>query len=920
MRSLLNLIVTWFVRRLGLFVPGTKPDLSRRLNRDDSDHPQTSGPQPKEPCRTEAHDSKHGKDAETNIAERTVGLQETPAERDSSSQTCAGLEKPALLELPTVVPPVEAVEQTPAGDAHMPQTGVSIAGQHVNEGNEAKGAAQAEDCPQLSQKCAGAAELSAEKEVVSQTHARSDEVLPPIERPTSPVATPVDLPPNAGETSLPSAELEWPGFSERAQRPSEPPNPEANSVEENEEPVQHESDTTEIRKRRSDLRRPPAPIDFSEYAGQVAEPPRSYIEWNSALAAHVFRSTLDKTVILAISPRTLASAINDKAGGRIPPVDAEKAFSEAVAAAYAACCRGSTARLKAFRRAADDGTPLCVGLLALSVLAAHKMHTDEIASSNAYYTRLAGLLSVDLVNGLPADFRTSDFESLWLFLNDWLVKHNGSSLALPETNPQRRYIAYPLANVPLRQLDLEKLPAFFVWAGYSRELEPPPQRIADDLRRWDQSYSSFSEAGRTAISDNRRQAVIAQVRGELRAWDGVIADTEGVLNAQVEILLETAARRQNLFLLAPRRLGYPQVFTAGPVELEAGESWYEPLEIKPTDGNLLENGFAWQADGGPRCVLRRAGGDVFVLGPNPDYSGKLTRLGIPKEVESAVLCRESLSTEVADYLAEICSSAPRAINGNAVPQGWTLFPRVKAIRNPAVVPERLRALEVVSEVMIIPHGGLRVEGRWAWMLGAAPRILVEGSDGVGVFVNDVEMALDEEGFLLSDEVFSKPGDYVVRIGLMSQRIRIVEPSVRPSATDASAHRASLMKSSFPAVLEAGDWTVIGCKPGNVTSISVSGRRPRLAFFVFDPVWVIKLGTKPRDTRVIQLRVQAVDRGRLSGGKMPLWNWASCIRSAANHKPQIEGAESGRETESAESWGGYGRVAQEIMERWRRRQR
>ena len=235
------------------------------------------------------------------------------------------------------------------------------------------------------------------------------------------------------------------------------------------------------------------------------------------------------------------------------------------------------------------------------------------------------------------------------------------ALALPQGNPQKRYIAYPLAHVPLRQLDLEKLPAFFDWAGYSADALPPPDRIEDDFRRWDQSYDSLSEAGKAAVGDNRLPAVIAQIRSELRAWDGLVADAQGMRYAQVEVLLETAARRSTLSLLAPRRLGFPQVFTSGPVQMSGGECWYDPLALAREDGRLLLEGFAWPSEEEPRCVLRRSSGRVFALGPNSEYSGLISRLGLPKNTVCAVMCYESLSDLTARYLAEVCEPPSRQV-------------------------------------------------------------------------------------------------------------------------------------------------------------------------------------------------------------------------------------------------------------------
>jgi len=70
-------------------------------------------------------------------------------------------------------------------------------------------------------------------------------------------------------------------------------------------------------------------------------------------------------------------------------------------------------KLWALATLGDDGMPISVAFLALSVLAAYEMHADEEAGPNAYYPRLALLLGIDLVAGHPRGFDLQDFEGLW---------------------------------------------------------------------------------------------------------------------------------------------------------------------------------------------------------------------------------------------------------------------------------------------------------------------------------------------------------------------------------------------------------------------------------------------------------------------------------------------------------------------------
>jgi hypothetical protein len=730
----------------------------------------------------------------------------------------------------------------------------------------------------------------------------------------------------AGPKKAPALESEWEAYSERPASGPGKPQATAKLAKGAETPLQTITKTTETEPEPPESdKEPPERIDISEYNGPgVASLPDHYLWWNRALLERFISVAASGDILLATTPRALAAALFDGEDERVSPAEAEKRFADAVAAAYKVGVVGSIARLKVFRRVCSDGIPICVAFLALSVLAAHKMHMDETTWSSDYYSRLAELLGAgEGANGQPIGFRTDEFESLWLFLADWISKKTGRSLALPPGNAQKRFIAYPLAHVPLRQLDLEKLPSFFEWAGYSSENLPSTERLEDDLRRWDQSYGSFSNAGQKALNDSRVGAVLTQVRSELRAWDGVVSDSTGIRYSQVEILLETIGRRSSLALLAPRREGFPETFSCGDIQLSGGDSWYDPLPLKPRDGALLLEGFSWPSENRPSCVLRRAPGLVFVLAPHAEYSDLVSRNGLPKDITCAVLCYESLLDAVNAYLANICETAPRHFHDGSLPDGWFLFLGVRAIRRTESVPQELRALEVATEVNIIPCGGLRMGARWAWLEGAAPRLLIEGHDGRTVSVNDVPVDLDEDGYIKPREAFANAGEYIVMVGSFERKVRILEPRLRPSAAPALPVDGT-KEAQHSVIVDAGQWNLMGSFPGDIKTIEAKGSGSSLIFCDFEPVWAVKLGAKKAGTRLIELVRKPVEisvtdllktRAHSIRGvknRAAAQRWASAIRAANSRRPDVECGSGNQDKEPGKSWEGYVRVAKVIQ--------
>lgn len=717
----------------------------------------------------------------------------------------------------------------------------------------------------------------------------------------------------------------WTGFSERAtptktpeQVPSAPSEPKM-VASPPKAPSISSSDAGDaglpIRRERT----PAAAIDPSEYGGLGADAafPNAYLHWNNLLADRFVRKAAQDQIHLAISPRALASIESEDRGERVAPADAEASLVRAVREAYASHVLGSSARLSIFRRNGREGTPLCIAMLALSVLAAHKMHSDEISSSAAYYIRLADLLNVPRDAGdKPRDFRTLEFESLWTFFANWVSTSTSASLVLPNADDQRRFIAYPLAHVPLRQLDLEKLPEFFDWAGYTAEKRVTSARIADDLRRWEQSYNRLSDAGKAAMADERSAAVLAQVTSELRAWDGTVATAQGTRSVQAEILLDAVMRRRRLFLLVPRREGFPPVFRTAQVELNATDSWYEPVEVGPDESDTLRNGLTWVHEQNPSYVVRRLPSSAVVLAPNAEYSGFVSRPDLPKDILCTVLSHESAVDVVTAYLHKICDTVPTSIAPRGFPTEWRLFENIRAIRHSDEVPQECEGLVVAAYADIIPQGGLRLGSLWSWMLGSPPRVLIEGRDGRPVYIDQTIVEVDDEGYVAIPDLMDVAGSYTVRVGSVERTIRIVEPGLRPLGPSARPSFAESGQPRHPVVLSPGTWTLVGPDPSFVLSVRSEGIRDSLVLCDFMPTWAIKVGAG-RGAKAIQLsssRVDAAQKTSKAGSRQ----WSSTIYEAAIRHPALSTEVGTASADLRRFWGEYVAVARHLKRQWKAR--
>lgn len=609
-------------------------------------------------------------------------------------------------------------------------------------------------------------------------------------------------------------------------------------------------DSTQAAQRRAKARQRPSRPSTESYEQPFVDPrlpPPSdeYAVWNNAVVQHCLLqdATEGQDVYLTITPRILARALSEAVDLTLAPEDAEVRFAGAVSTMYRRRVLTHSRKLQVVRRCGEDGLPECAALLALSVLAAYRMHTDEGAAANAYYKRLDELLLCGVSGGLPRGFDPDEFEGLWLFLRAWLDREHGLQLAMPGSDVGlRRFVALPLTHVPLRQVDIERLPDFFDWGGYEPGARASTERINTDLFKWARVRGAFTKAGMDALADDRRLAVLAQVSHELECWDGSHTDSPGMRTAPVEVFLEWERRIPKLSYLPRRPAAFPEVFDDGVHIFEAGQDgWYETLPMGVEDGPELAGGFAWEAaSNGLRTVLRRAGASAIAMAPS-DFAGPVSHNGLLLGASGAALCRDALVVPARQYIESVTGQRCLPVRPPNTPAGWTLFTGIKPVRR-LPPPGGLEVLEIVANIEIIPQGGLRVGRRWAWLAEAPPTLLATGFEPGEYAAIDGDPVEVDEGCVIRDEGrLATPGIHVVEVGRLRRRLEIINPELTVASLG-NIVAADLDRWRVVA-LPLGSWTVIGPRPGDLAhAMSRSRGQGALAGCAFSPVWAISFGS------------------------------------------------------------------------------
>lgn len=673
----------------------------------------------------------------------------------------------------------------------------------------------------------------------------------------------------------------------------------------------------------SPSRRPPG-RDRREPQFPGFQLPDPYIRWNEVLAAHCLFRAPDATgpCYLSITPRILSAALEAQDGELLSPEDAARDFVGAVSHAYQACVVGQREKLWSLAGQAADGAPRMIAFLALSVLAAYEMHSDEDAGPNAYYPRLASLLGCNLSGGHPKGFDPADFGDLWDWLSSWLEQRTGQPLALPGPEPGlRRYVAFPLCHVPLRQVDIEKLPDFFDWAGLEPGSKAYTGYLGEAFRCWVAGRGVLSRAGEAALEDERRAAIESQLALELQAWDGSWTDRSGRRAAAVHVLLDYRRRQPHLLFLPRRPASFPAVFDDGSHVFEAGEQgWYDPVPIAVDDGAALADGFRWTSETSHGQVsLHRPKCSALALRPAADFTGYLSQRGIPIGVESAVLCAASMEAAAEEYLSTVTSTHCRALRDPAVPEGWRLFSRIVPKRSDPP-PPGLDALGVEETATVLFRGGLRIGRQAAWLGGAPPKILVGGPEGLSASI-DGESADVVDGRLNTSGRLGV-GQHVVRVGRVRRSIKIVNPEgqwERCAPLLAAGNYPSHTRLALP----PGHWTVLGSRPDEVVHGSSSGRSTLVAT-KFTPVWAVSVSGGPGATVICledKPRAPATEdclrrRAHTPSGAR---EWVATIYNAHIRRPRFGWlGEPMSEVELRAAWQRYWRAARALKRRWRRR--
>lgn len=206
---------------------------------------------------------------------------------------------------------------------------------------------------------------------------------------------------------------------------------------------------------------------------------------------------------------------------------------------------GITALFQHWQARGKNGLPPVLPLLAVSVLAATRMHRDGAYSKTNYYVRLSEILATDRTPGTVEKIRDEvrtkfrPVATMWQALDDYLRSHPEHGESTIRDHPSYTIIGYPLSQALIRRSDRATLTQFFAKMDLSAHSTLPADALLAYLRLWASRPRGFSEAFLVAINDDDLEPMILPlILGLVHSWDGRVLEPEGRKQSTVRMSID----------------------------------------------------------------------------------------------------------------------------------------------------------------------------------------------------------------------------------------------------------------------------------------------------------------------------------------------------------------------------------------------
>jgi hypothetical protein len=620
--------------------------------------------------------------------------------------------------------------------------------------------------------------------------------------------------------------------------------------------------------------------------------PETYLEWNDAVAAAIFRPEMAGRQVFLFVNNDLVEDLGGE--GSVPRFVAAVEKGPPWVDHHLGLCQKALHTLGGWR-ARKCAFPPYVGYLALFVLA---LSVEGPFPTHAYYVRLRNLLGwTDTDAGAPASFHR--MLELWDDLETWSNRDMEGSLGVFTIRIAGEWIhvGLPKAQALFREHERRALPAIFAGALLDPTAPPSDADLARALRRHGAQSLTSQTLDLLAHPESESDLfglLLDVVRHELDDWDGQARerddhDAPSVANALARICLrvDRVTGRATATLRIATNAEFPEdgLLLARDGEapqfacVESLPGWSSPLIDLATERETDASQFNWSnrylfvdAPGGWRVRLPGAAVRIFMPGLPFD---------LPGHVEVRQLTRNTpfllaASEEAVPALTAWAQSGEVDLNqvpvSRGLTSGWALFESSGA-RSDAAVHDVLPELALPTASRILLRGGIRTGEGNTFFRFASPSIVVEGGSGEEVVtcngsrlttaalsiyelpsglpsgeritleVVSGDDVLRRQALFLSDEFdwnLSRPICKANAFGIVTPTSE-AKPDESPDDAGVAGALADVTGGPLPIrpARPAGRHVLVGRRIGEVHS---SASAPASSW---QPVWVIELGRRGR---------------------------------------------------------------------------
>lgn len=416
--------------------------------------------------------------------------------------------------------------------------------------------------------------------------------------------------------------------------------------------------------------------------------PEQYQRWQMRLNDEFFQSP-GKPLIFFTDDDELRRLAPDSAD---PAADLAAAARQLVNPHAASMFDAVTAAARTWRGGARDQPPPTLPVLALSVLAATRMHADAQARSSNYYLRLAQALLpasdehvIDRVRLLLRDGAFIPVADMWRELHEWLGWRKGSSgVSTIRDHPELTRIGFPLSQALIRRSDRAVLTRFFDALDIRTAGVPDADPLTEYLRLWAARPRGLSEGFRRALADDALHSLLMPlISGLAVSWDGRVITTEGLPRAQVAIVVDIDRWTARWALLSAPDAGTDVLrgqVDGAEVDITVTPDPYSRLAqvsgAPPVTGSALRAGFRLR---GASQVAELPATRAMVLAEDPDAGGWLSAPAIRPFTEHLIVASAEFSGEVQRVLQQAADAGWRVVQQAAsrpLLSGFAIFRNV----------------------------------------------------------------------------------------------------------------------------------------------------------------------------------------------------------------------------------------------------